>query len=75
MLGYTGDVAVSDDHFIVAARVTQKPSSTALLHFIQHRQQRSTFGPPDCAGRGLETVNTEWLTAVIAYNLGRLRCR
>ena len=23
--------------------------------------------------RGLETVNTEWLMAVIAYNLGRLR--
>jgi IS5 family transposase len=25
--------------------------------------------------RGLEAVNTEWLMAVIAYNLGRLRRR
>ena len=167
VLGYTGEVAVSDDHFIVAARVTQSPSDNAsLLPMLEEVEQRSRCRPekatadsgffsgaavrecvrrgidvyvPDNnlrhemssgkrakgigrrlirdpehlrlreklrsrAGRkcyqrrqavvepvigilkeqrgmrkfrrrGLEMVNTEWIMAVIAYNLGRLRCR
>jgi transposase len=167
VLGYTGEVAVSDDHFIVAARVTQNASDNAsLLPLLDEVERRSRCRPekatadsgffsgeavrecgrrgidvymPDnnlrhemssgkpakgigrCtirdpqhlllreklrspAGRkfyqrrqavvepvigilkeqrgmrrfrrrGLERVNTEWIMAVIAYNLGRLRCR
>jgi transposase len=167
VLGYTSDVAVSDDHFIVAARVTQNPSDNAsLLPLLEEVEQRSRCRPEkatadsgffsgqavrECARRGidvyvpdnnlrhemssgkpakgigrrlirdpehlrlreklrsqlgrrcyqrrqavvepvigilkeqrgmrrfrrrgLEAVNTEWLMAVIAYNLGRLRRR
>ena len=31
LLGYTGEIAVSEDHFIVAARVTQNPQDVAAL--------------------------------------------
>ena len=31
VLGYTADIAVSDDHFIVAARVTQNATDNASL--------------------------------------------
>ena len=31
MLGYTGEIAVSEDHFIVAARVTQNAQDAAAL--------------------------------------------
>ena len=167
VLGYTGEVAVSDDHFIVAARVTQNPSDNAsLLPLLEEVERRSRSRPEKATAdsgffsgeavrecgrrgidvympdnnlrhemssgkraqgigrrlirdpehlrlreklrsregrkcyqrrqavvepvigilkeqrglrrfrrRGLEAVNTEWLMAVIAYNLGRLRRR
>ncbi len=46
VLGYTGEVAVSDDHFIVAARVTQHASDNAsLLPMLEEVERRSRSRP------------------------------
>jgi hypothetical protein len=46
VLGYTADIAVSDDHFIVAARVTQQASDNAsLLPMVDEMEQRCRQRP------------------------------
>ena len=62
VLGYTGEVAVSDDHFIVAARVTQNASDNAsLLPLLDEVERRASgrrnpafrlFHRRGCSGAG-----------------------
>jgi hypothetical protein len=48
VLGYTGEIAVSDDHLIVAQRVTQNATDTALLApMIDQVEQRCGAPPGD----------------------------
>jgi transposase len=45
-LGYTADLAVSDDHLIVAARVTQNPADNAsLVPMVDQVEERCGTGP------------------------------
>jgi transposase len=45
-LGYTGEIAVSDDHFIVAQRVTQSPHDVhALLPMVEAVEQQCGAPP------------------------------
>lgn len=46
VLGYTAEVAVSDDHFIVAQRVTQSASDQAALVPMVEEVERQGGGPP-----------------------------
>ena len=46
-LGYTGELAVSDDHFIVAQRVHQAPHDTASLEPMTCAVQQRCGSPPE----------------------------
>jgi len=46
VLGYTAEVAVSDDHFIVAQRVTQNASDQAALIPMVEEVERQCGSPP-----------------------------
>lgn len=46
VLGYTGEIAVSDDHFIVGQRVTQSPQDVhALMPMVEAVEQQSGAPP------------------------------
>ncbi len=46
-LGYTGELAVSDDHFIVAQRVHQAPHDTASLEPMTRAVRQRCGSPPE----------------------------
>jgi transposase len=47
VLGYTGEIAVSEDHFIVAARVTQNVQDAgALVPMVEEVERRCRRRPP-----------------------------
>lgn len=46
-LDYTGELAVSDDHFIVAQRVHQAPHDTASLEPMTHAVRERCGSPPE----------------------------
>jgi hypothetical protein len=45
-LGYTGELAVSDDHIVVARRVHQRPNDSASLHEMTKLVQRQSRAKP-----------------------------
>lgn len=73
VLGYTGEVAVSDDHFIVAARVTQNATDNAsLLPMLELVQQQCGSLPEkltaDCgffSGHALAQLSTLGVDAYV----------
>ena len=50
-LGYTADLAVSDDHLIVAARVTQNATDNGSLVPMVDEVERRCGARPEKAGR------------------------
>lgn len=46
VLGYTGEIAMSDDHLIVAQRVTQQPTDNASLVPMVEKITRQDGSPP-----------------------------
>ena len=46
VLGYTGEIAVSDDHFIVAQRVTQAATDNASLPVMVQQVEQQCGSPP-----------------------------
>jgi transposase len=49
VLGYTGEIAVSDDHLIVAQRVTQNATDNASLHPMLQQVEQRCGAPPGAA--------------------------
>jgi transposase len=49
VLGYSAEIAVSDDHLIVAQRVTQNPTDNASLEPMIDQVQQRCGAPPDAA--------------------------
>jgi len=49
VLGYTGEIAVSDDHLIVAQRVTQNATDNASLEPMLDRTEQRCGAPPAAA--------------------------
>jgi transposase len=49
VLGYTGEIAVSDDHLIVAQRVTQNATDNASLEPMVDEVEQRCGAPPDAA--------------------------
>lgn len=49
LLGYTGEIAVSDDHFIVAQRVTQNATDNASLGPMLDQTEQRCGAPPGAA--------------------------
>ncbi|MCI0353677.1 MAG: transposase [Acidobacteria bacterium] len=72
VLGYTGEVAVSDDHFIVAQRVTQNASDTHALLPMVEEVERQCSSPPvqvlaDAGFFSLENVSEMVQRGIDAY--------
>ena len=49
VLGYTGEIAVSDDHFIVAQRVTQNVTDNGSLEPMLDQVEQRCVAPPGAA--------------------------
>jgi transposase len=63
-LGYTGEIAMSEDHLIVAQRVTQQPTDNASLSPMVEQVKLQCGSPPEevLADSGYFSVtNLEWL--------------
>jgi transposase len=63
-LGYTGELAMSEDHLIVAQRVTQQPTDNASLSPMVEQVKLQCGSPPEevLADSGYFSVkNLEWL--------------
>jgi transposase len=63
-LGYTGEMAMSEDHLIVAQRVTQQPTDNASLSPMVEQVKLQCGSPPEevLADSGYFSVkNLEWL--------------
>jgi transposase len=63
-LGYTGEIAMSEDHLIVAQRVTQQPTDNASLSPMVEQVKLECGSPPEevLADSGYFSVkNLEWL--------------
>src|ERR1700677_349753 len=63
-LGYTGEMAMSEDHLIVAQRVTQQPTDNASLSPMVEQVKLQCGSPPEevLADSGYFSIkNLEWL--------------
>ncbi len=63
-LGYTGELAMSEDHLVLAQRVTQEPTDNASLAPMVERVKLQCGSPPEevLADSGYFSVkNLEWL--------------
>jgi transposase len=63
-LGYTGEIAMSEDHLIVAQRVTQQPTDNASLPPMVEKVKAECGSPPDTVlvDSGYFSVeNLKWL--------------
>ena len=63
-LGYTGELAMSEDHLVLAERVTQEPTDNASLAPMVERVKLQCGSPPEevLADSGYFSVkNLEWL--------------